>query len=455
MDNNSPADKGSIPSASGLPRVLGLWDIVGIVIGGIVGSGIFLVPAAIAMEVNAPLVFLAVWVVGGLLSFFGALSFAELGAAYPEAGGMYVYLREAYGSLIPFLFGWALFLVIDSGAVATLAVAFSSKYLPYFFPLSWGASKIIAVAFVAALVTVNYVGVRKGADLQNLLTIIKFAALAGICVVVFAFGKGSPTHFVSPGVESFNWGLLGGFGLALVHVLWAYKGWEAATYSVGETRNPGKNLPWGLFIGTVAVIAIYLVTNLAYLYVFPAGRIAGSDRIASDVMIQTIGPVGASIVAVIILISITGAANQVLLTSPRVYYAMARDGLFFKHTADVHPRFLTPHVSILAIGAWSVILSLSGTFEQLLTYVIFGQWIFFALTTGAVLILRRRRPDLPRPYKVFGYPFTPIVFIISALFITLNTLINQFWNALAGLIIITLGLPFYVYWKKKGQKAAP
>jgi APA family basic amino acid/polyamine antiporter len=449
MRNHTEIAKSSNESDSGLPRVLGLWDIVGIVIGGIVGSGIFLVPAAIAAEVNAPLVFMAVWVVGGLLSFFGALSFAELGAAYPQAGGMYVYLREAYGSLIPFLFGWALFLVIDSGAVATLAVAFSSKYLPYFFPMSWVVTKIVAVVFVVSLVTVNYLGVRKGADLQNLLTIIKFAALAGISVVVLVFGKGSTSHFVSPGIQSFNWGLLGAFGVALVHVLWAYKGWEAATYSVGETRNPGKNLPWGLFIGTVAVLGIYLVTNLAYLYLFPTSQIAGSDRIASDVMSQVIGPVGASIVAVIILFSITGAANQVLLTSPRVYYAMAKDGLFFKRTADVHPRFLTPHIAILAIGGWSIILSLSGTFEQLLTYVIFGQWIFFALTTGAVIILRRRKPDLPRPYRVFGYPFTPIIFILSALFITVNTLINQFWNAMAGLSIIIVGLPFYVYWKKK------
>ena len=450
MDTHTENLNGGAAPDPGLPRVLGMWDIVGIVIGGIVGSGIFLVPAAIAAETNAPLVFMAVWVVGGLLSFFGALSFAELGAAYPQAGGMYVYLREAYGSLIPFLFGWALFLVIDSGAVATLAVAFSSKYLPYFFSMSWVAQKAVAVVFVAVLVTVNYLGVRKGADLQNVLTIFKFAALAGICVVVFVFGKGSTSNFVSPGVESFNWGLLGGFGLALVHVLWAYKGWEAATYSVGETRNPGKNLPWGLFIGTVAVLAIYLVTNLAYLYLFPTSQIAGSDRIASDVMSQAIGPAGATIVAVIILFSITGAANQVLLTSPRVYYAMAKDGLFFKRTADVHPRFLTPHVAILAIGGWSIILSLSGTFEQLLTYVIFGQWIFFALTTGAVIILRRRKPDLPRPYRVFGYPFTPVIFILSALFITFNTLINQFWNAMAGLIIIMVGLPFYVYWKKKG-----
>ncbi len=437
---------------SGLPRVLGLWDIVGIVIGGIVGSGIFIVPAAIAAQVDAPVLFLAVWVVGGILSFFGALSFAELGAAYPQAGGVYVYLREAYGSAVAFLFGWTLFLVIDSGAVATLAVAFSTKYLPFFFPMSPLAAKLVAVVFVLALVAVNYVGVRWGANLQNLLTIIKFGALAAVCLIVFVWGRGDAANLVSPTPGFFNLGLLGSFGVALVAVLWAYKGWEAATYSVGETRNPGRNLPLGLFIGTLAVIGIYIITNLAYLYLFPTDRIAASDRIASDAMSLAIGPVGASIIAVIILFSITGAANQVLLTSPRVYYAMSRDGLFFKRIADVHPRFLTPHVSILAIGAWSVILSLSGTFEQLFTYVIFGQWIFFSLTAGAVLLLRRKRPDLPRPYRVSGYPITPVIFILSALFISLNTLINEFWNALAGLVIIAAGLLAYLYWKRRASR---
>ncbi len=449
MNTKAYQTKSSPEPDSGLPRVLGLWDIVGIVIGGIVGSGIFIVPAAIAAQVDSPLLFMGVWVVGGLLSFFGALSFAELGAAYPQAGGMYIYLREAYGSLVAFLFGWTLFLVIDSGAVATLAVAFSSKYLPYFFPIPPLVSKLVSVIFVMVLVAVNYVGVRAGANLQNLLTIIKFAALGAVCFVVLVFGKGDPSHFTAPGPGSFNLGLLGAFGVALIAVLWAYKGWEAATYSVGETRDPGRNLPWGLFIGTLAVIGIYMITNLAYLYMFPTSEIAASERIASDAMSLAIGPVGATVIALIILFSITGAANQVLLTSPRVYYAMARDGLFFKKTAGVHPRFLTPHVSILAIGGWSIILSLSGTFEQLFTYVIFGQWIFFSLTAGAVILLRKKKPDLLRPYRTFGYPVTPVIFIVSALIISVNTLINEFWNAMAGLIIIAVGLPAYLYWKQR------
>jgi len=454
MGNKTANVTDSNAQGQDLPRVLGLWDIVGIVVGGIIGSGIFIVPAAIAGEVKTPVLIFAVWIGGGLLSFFGALAFAELAAAYPHAGGSYVFLRESFGKIIAFLFGWTLFLVIDTGAIATLAVAFSSKYLPYFFPLSRIAQKGIAVLFVLFLVVINYIGVRWGANFQNFLTLIKFVALAGICGVVFIFGKGSMANLTAPQSEPFSLGLIGSFGVALVAVLWAYKGWEAASYSAGETKNPGRNLPWGIFIGTLAVIGIYIVTNLAYIYVFPAGQIAQSDRIASDVMSLIVGPVGASIVAVIILFSITGAANQVLLTSPRVYYAMAKDGLFFRRISDVHLKFLTPHVSIVAMGAWSIVLSVSGTFEQLFTYVIFGEWIFFGLTVTAVVILRKKRPDLPRPYKTLGYPFTPVFFIFSALLISINTLINEFVNALAGLVIILLGLPAYFYWMRKAKKTA-
>ena len=435
-----------------LPRVLGLWDIVGIVVGGVIGSGIFLVPSSIAAGLKAPLLMLAVWVVGGLLSFFGALSFAELGASIPEAGGMYVYLRESYGPMISFLFGWTLFLVIDSGAIATLAVAFSSKYLTHFFALSPLGQKLISALVILALVAVNYIGTRWGANVQNVLTVIKFVALAGICGVIFIFGRGNAANFVTPSAKGMT-GLAGPFGIALVACLWAYKGWESATYSAGETKNPQRNIPLGLFVGMAVVIVLYLATNLAYLWVLPSSAIAASARVAADAMNVAIGPIGASLISFIILFSILGAANQNVLCSPRVYFAMAKDGLFFKKLADVHPRFLTPHISILAIGVWSIILSVSGTFEQLFTYVIFGQWIFFGLTAGAVIILRRKKPDLPRPYRTWGYPVTPIVFILAALYISINSLINQFGNAMAGLGIILLGLPFYFYWKRSRARA--
>jgi APA family basic amino acid/polyamine antiporter len=446
-------DKNSLnKSQLSLPRVLGLWDVIGIVVGGVIGSGIFIVPASIAAGVQSPLLIFAVWIVGGILSFFGAVSFSEMGAAYPQAGGIYVYLREAYGSLIAFLFGWTLFLVIDSGAIATLAVAFSSKYLPHFFPLSKLGMKLVAVCFVTFLVVVNYIGVRWGANLQNLLTVIKFAALVAICGVVFVFAKGNSAHFYSPSPPHFSMSLFGSFGVALVASLWAYKGWESATYSAGEVKRPERNLPLGIFIGTLVVIAIYLIANLAYLYVFPSDQVAKSDRIAADVMKVVVGPASASIIALLILFSITGAANQNVLCSPRVYFAMAKDGLFFKKISAVHPRFLTPYYSIILIGLWSIILSVSGTFEQLFTYVIFGEWIFFGLAGAAVMILRKKRPDLARPYKTLGYPVFPIIFVFSAFLISLNTLINEFWNSMAGLIIIFLGVPAYFYWKRKIKK---
>jgi APA family basic amino acid/polyamine antiporter len=438
-----------------LPRLLGLKDVVGIVVGTMIGSGIFIVPAAVANAVKAPLVLLLVWVVGGILTFFGALSLAELGAAYPYAGGMYVFLREAYGRLAAFLFGWTLFLIIDSGSMATLAVAFSSKYLPQFVRLSPAGTKIVAVSLVFILALINYIGVKWGALVQNLLTLIKVSALVGVGAVVFAFARGNPRHFVTPPVPPFSISLVGAIGVGLVAALWALKGWEMATFSAGEIKRPERNLPRGILFGTFLVILLYLGANLAYLYAVPIRELARSSRIASDAMGVAVGPVGASVIALAILLSIAGAANSHVLTGPRVYFAMARDGLFFRRVARVHPRFLTPHVSIIALALWSALLCLTGTFEQLFTYVVFGLWIFFGLTVGAVIILRRNRPELARPYRTWGYPFTPALFILAALFISVNTLINRFWNSFAGLLIIALGLPAYFYWRRKEKKDFP
>jgi APA family basic amino acid/polyamine antiporter len=444
---NGAAKEGARAS---LPRVLGIWDVIAIVVGGVIGSGIFLVPKSIATAVQSPILVLGVWVVGGMLSFFGALTFAELGAAMPEAGGMYVFLREAYGPLLSFLFGWTLFLVIDSGAVATLTVAFTSRYLPYFFKMTPLAVKVVSVLFIVFLGAVNYVGVRAGANLQNVLTIIKTAALVVISGAIFIFGKGNASNFVSPAPGPFNMSLLGSFGVALVASLWAFKGWEGSTYSAGEIKRPERNLPLGILGGSLIVLILYIITNLAYLYMLPVDAIAKSDRIASDAISLAVGPAGGALIAFIILFSITGAANQNILCSPRVYFAMARDGLFFKRIAEAHPKFRTPHVSIIAICIWSIILSLFfGTFEQLFTYVVFGQWIFFGLTVAAVIVLRKKRPDLPRPYKTWGYPVTPVLFILAAVFISMNSLINEFRNAVIGLAIILLGVPAYFYWKNK------
>jgi len=439
-------------SHQNLPRVLGPVSIIGIVVGTMIGSGIFIVPSAMAADLRNPILMLAVWVVGGVLSFFGALSMSELGAAYPQAGGMYVYLREAYGPLVAFLFGWTLFLIIDAGSVATLAVAFSSKYLPQFVSLSAVGTKIVAVLLIFALAAVNFLGVKWGALVQNLFTIIKLTALVALIVVVFAFAKGSASNFVTPAPGAAAGNVAGAFGVALVAVLWAFKGWEVSTFSAGETKNPEKNLPLGIFVGTLLVILLYLGANLAYLYAYPVESIAKSSRIASDAMNFAIGPLGATFIAIAILFSITGACNGHLLTGPRVYFAMARDGVFFKNAARLHPRFLTPHFAILAISLWASLLCASGTFEQLFTYVVFGLWIFFGLTVGAVMILRKKRPDLPRPYRTWGYPVTPVLFIGAALYISVNSLISKFWNSFIGLLIIVLGIPAYLFWRSRSAR---
>ncbi len=440
-------------SETQLPRVLGFWSVVGILIGTVIGSGIFVVPAEISGLLKAPLLILSVWVAGGLLSFLGALCLAELGAAFPRAGGMYVYLREAYGNLVAFLFGWTLFLVIDSGAIATLSMAFSSKYLPYFVPMSPVAIKVVALAFVGIMAGVNYVGVRYAAIVQNTLTIVKFGAILAVIGLVFLLAQGNAANFASPAPAPMSIGLLSACGFALVRTLWAYKGWEMTTFSAGELKNPTRDLPLGLLVGVLIVIALYLGTNLAYLYVFPTGVIAQSSRVAADAVKLVIGPVGGSVIAFVILCSITGATNGNFLTTPRVFYAMAKDGLFFRKIAEVHPRYLTPHMSILATGTWAAVLSLSGTFEQLASYVIFGQLIFFALSAAGVIILRWTRPDLARPYRTWGYPATPVLFILGALLLSANLFAIQPARSLAGLAIILLGVPAYWYWRKKDTLA--
>ena len=428
-----------------LPRILSLWDVVMIVIGGVVGSGIFLSPSEIAAAVPAPLLMLAVWVIGGMFSFFGAVAFAELGAAMPEAGGIYVYLREAYGPLISFLFGWTLFLVIDSGSIATLAVAFSHNILPRFVEMTPLVKKLVAAAFVAFLGAVNYIGLQMGLpapELDDLPQDRRHRHHRHRRLLLHQGPWGCPElrraqlRSLQPCLCS------GAFGVGLVASLWAYKGWEAATYSAGEVKNPKKNLPLGILIGTVSVIILYVLANLAYLYIMPVGKIAASEgRVALDVMQVIGGPFLASIITFLILFSILGAANQNMLTSPRVYFAMARDGMFFKKIAECHPKFLTPHVAIVAITVWSILLTLTGTFKQLFTYVIFGEWIFFGMTVAAVIVLRKKRPALERPYKTWGYPVTPILFVLAAVYVAVGSLLSSFRNAMFGLLIICLGIP--------------
>ncbi len=364
-----------------LSRVLGFRDLVLLIVGAVIGSGIFLVPGAVLRPVgNSVPLAMAVWLTGGVLSLLGALTYGELSAMKPQAGGLYIYIRDCFGPLPAFLFGWTLFFVISAGTIATLAVAFSA-YLAEFFPLTPVMAKLVSVLMIAIIAVVNVRGTRAGAALQNVTTAIKVFAilLMGAALLwlgnSFAASPAAAQH-LSPGTYA------SGFGLAMISVLWAYEGWQYATFSAGETINPQRNFPLAFLAGSVALIGIYLFANFGYLAALGPKGVAGSNRVAASAVSLVISPLAAKLVALTILVSIFSAANSNILTAPRVYYAMSKDGLFFKRLSEVHPRFGTPAFAVIAAATWAAILAASGTFEQLLTYVIFIGWIFYALAAA-------------------------------------------------------------------------
>ena len=431
-----------------LPRTIGYLGSTAIVVGTIIGSGIFLVPHNVAMHVGTPGSLFAVWVVGGLLSLAGALSLAELGAALPEAGGVYVYLREAYGKSFAFLYGWGMLVVIHSGSVATLAVAFGI-YSGAFLPLGPLERKLLAAAVVAVLTAVNVLGVRPGSAVQTLFT---FTKLAGLVIIVASavFVRGVRPLTASLPLPTPRT-TVSSFGVALIGVLWAYEGWHMLSFTAGEVKNPARVLPRSFFLGTVLVVLAYLSANLAYLRVLTLPALAQHQRVAATAMEILAGPRGRLFVSALILCSIFGALNGTILTGPRAYFAMARDGVFFSSVGRVHPRFHTPAVAVLLQGALSIVLAVSGTYEQLFTYVIFSAWIFYGAAVMAVLVLRRQRPSLERPYRIWGSPFLPIVFALAALGIVVNTMLTKPRESGFGLGIILLGLPIYFAWRRRKQ----
>ena len=440
-----------------LKRDLGLAAALAIVIGTVIGSGIFRVPQEMVNNVGAiPMVFL-VWVVGGVLSLAGALTYAELAAALPGAGGEYVYLTEAYGPLWGFIYSWTQMWVAKSGSIATLATAFfeyTAHFIPEFervwfavgpFPVKYG--QVFAMALILALGLVNYFGVRIGGDIQVAVTAVK-VALIGFIIAAGLLHSGAAPTGLPPDVPA----LSTGFIAALVAALWAYDGWNNVGMVASEVKNPRRNLPLSLIGGTLAVIAIYLLANWAYFRVLSPAEVGAHKLVAAEMMQRLIGPAGAGAVSVAAMISIFAALNGSILTGARVPFAAARDGLFFKAAARVHPAFRTPGVSILMLTAWSSLLVLSGKYEDLFNFVIFSSWILYAMATAAVFVLRVKRPDLHREYKTFGYPFVPILFLAGAAVLEVSTLIHKPRESLAGIALIILGLPFYFYWRSAARK---
>jgi APA family basic amino acid/polyamine antiporter len=426
-----------------------LRDLILIVIGTVIGSGIFLVPGGVLRQAGGhagPA--LIVWIVGGVLSLLGALAYGELGAMNPAAGGLYVYLRDAFGPLTAFLYGWTFFLVIATGSAATLAVA-SGSYLQQFVPLGPTGQKLAAVGLLALVAAINVRSTRRSADVQNWSTAVKVAALLVMSAVLIVWRPTAPVSGPSFWPASITLSELSGMGFGMIGVLWAYEGWQYVTFSAGEAIDPQRTFPRAIVIGTASLIGIYLFANLGYLAALGVEGVAGSDRVAAEAVGAIVGPASAKLIAAAILVSIFSATNGLTISGPRVYYAMARDGLFFRTLGDVHPRFGTPAVSILAGTAWSMVLAWSGTFEQLLTYVVFVGWIFYGLGAACVFVLRRTKPDAARPFRVPGYPWTPLLFIIAAAALVANTIATQPARAAVGIGVVLLGVPVYFIWRKK------
>ncbi|MFQ5723651.1 MAG: APC family permease [Terriglobia bacterium] len=453
-----------------LIRGLGPLGSASMVVGTIIGTGIFLVPSTIAMEVKSVGLVFLVWVVAGLLSLAGALSYAELGAALPEAGGEYVYLRRAYGPLWGFLYGWEQFVIGKTGSVASLAAAFT-VFLSFFFkPLqedfvqlslgSFGWSltggQLVAIAAIASLTLINYFGVVVGGAVQTVLTVMKVAVVLTLAALALAIGGGDWSHFSSFSQSSAQGVAVSAFGLALLSAFWAYDGWNNLAMVGGEVRDPERNIPRALIYGTGGVMLVYLLVNVAYFYILPLEDVAGPTgkvQVAQVMARSFLGEWGAILITLGALISTYATLNAAILSGARVPYAMARDRLFFRHMADVHPVHRAPAKALLLQAAIACLLVLifQGDFDRLIRYTLFGLWIFYGMTTASVFVLRRKDPTLPRPYRTLGYPWVPGIFVVMATVICLNTLYSTPKEAGLGLLFLAAGLPFYWFWQRRAR----
>ena len=413
-------------------------DAVAVVAGTIIGSGIFLLPSVIASQIPSLRAVLLVWVAGGVLTVFGALSLAELGAMYPGAGGLCTYLRQAYGPLPAFLYAWGLLAMIHSGSIAALAVAFA---------LFAGGGKALSAMLILALTAINCLGIRSGKLVQNLAAAAKLTGLAAMIVLMCLRGPlRVPLYAKTPATS------IAGFTIALIAVLWAYEGWHVISFVAGELRAPQRDLPRALLCGTTLVMAIYLTATIGYYKVLTPQQIRGSDTVAALAMGTLTGPAGATTISVLILVSLLGSLNGLILSGPRVYYAMAREGLFPRSFGEVSERYGTPTFALLVQGLWTAALAVSGSYQQLFTNVVFTAWIFYGLAVAAVPLLRRRQPQIERPFRVPGYPWASLLFCAAALGLVVSTFVQQPAGALTGIGLIVCGVPVYVVARRRAAR---
>jgi APA family basic amino acid/polyamine antiporter len=457
-----------------LLRRLNLLDTTFLVIGAVVGSGIFMTSGYILEYVSSPGWLLLVWLGGGLFTLGGALSCAELGAMYPRAGGQYVYIREAYGPFAGYLYGWGFFWFIGGGGIAALAVGFA-EFFGYFVPAlstqsfllkttifghpySLSAGQLVAAATIVLLTGVNYVGVKSGAIVQDIFTFLRIGSVLALVVLGLTVGKRAGITSVQDlfrGGPDFNLSIVTLFGLAMIAALWTYDGWYAVNCTAEEIKRPERNIPLGLVLGTLSITLIYMLVNVVYVLALPVDRMRGVARIGELASSQLFGPTATSVISGAITLSIFGCLSANILFAPRVYLAMAEDGLFFRSMSYIHPRFHVPSKALIGQAVWSCLLCLSGTYQDLYAFVVFALVIFFAATGLAVIVLRRKRPHLPRPYRTWGYPAVPILFALVNVLIFLNTVLSQPQKSLFGLLLLGLGIPAYFYWKRKPGPELP
>jgi APA family basic amino acid/polyamine antiporter len=440
----------------GFARRLTLFDATMIVISGIIGSGIFINPYVVARAVGTPFLILGVWIAGGVIALFGAFVFAELSTVMPRVGGQYAFFREAFGPMVAFLYGWGLLLIVQSGATAAVAVAFA-KYVGRLVDLPEGSTSWLAAAILLAVAGFHALGIKPGAVLINVITFSKTLALAALIVGAFVLTRGSGITFkplAPPDLDGLP--LLSAFFAGLVPAMFAYGGWQNLNYVAEEVKDPQRNLPRAILIGVFCVIAVYVSANFAYVHVLGAPALAATQTPAADVAARLVGERGAKVISLLIVISTFGFMNLSLLSAPRVYYAMAADGLFFRSLARLSPRFRAPTAAILLQGGLAAVYALANTYDRLLGYAVFADWIFFALAGVSLLVFRRKLAGAPRPFPTPGYPWIPILFTLAGAGIVINTFFTDPRNAFVGTGIFALGVPVYYFWRgRQGRATLP